>query len=137
MDKCSVCLVCFLLSDRSLILCIGNGRLEAFCFDQVKRMCTIRGKLKNRVWINSVSDQSIVLTYDQGDIVLIGLREFGDEKADVIMKYYDDEAKELKELGELPEHVKINEGDFGFEDEDGFEFVEEGKEEEDLDIDNI
>ena len=68
---------------------------------------------------------------------MIGLREFGDEKADVIMKYYDDEAKELKELGEIPEHIKINEGDFGFDDEDG-EFVgEEGKEEDDLDIDNI
>mgnify|MGYP006210397177 FL=1 len=68
---------------------------------------------------------------------MIGLREFGDEKADVIMKYYDDEAKELKELGEIPEHIKINEGDFGFEDEEGFEYVEEGKEEEDLDIENI
>ena len=33
---------------------VGNGRLEAMCFDGVKRMCTIRGKLKNRVWINSV-----------------------------------------------------------------------------------
>ena len=69
--------------------------------------------------------------------MLIGLREFGDEKADVIMKYYDDEAKELKELGELPESVKINEGDFGLDDEEGFEYVEDEKEEEDLDIDNI
>lgn len=34
---------------------IGNGRIEAWCFDGVKRMCTIRGKLKNRVWINNVS----------------------------------------------------------------------------------
>lgn len=69
--------------------------------------------------------------------MLIGLREFGDEKGDVIMKFYDDEAKELKELGELPEHFKINEGDFGFDDDDGIEYVEEGKEEEDFDIDNI
>ena len=37
------------------------------------------------------------------------MREFGDDKADVIMKYYEEEAKELKELGEIPEHVKINE----------------------------
>ena len=34
---------------------IGSGRLEAFCFDAQKRMCTIRGKLRNRVWINTVS----------------------------------------------------------------------------------
>ena len=69
--------------------------------------------------------------------MLIGLREFGDEKADVIMKYYDDEAKELKDLGEIPEHIKINEGDFGFDEDDGIEFIEEGKEEEDLNIDTI
>ena len=79
--------------------------------------------MKNRVWINS------------GDIVLIGLRDFGDDKGDVIMKYYDEEAKELKELGEIPEHVKINEGEFDFEEDD--DGVEEQKEEDELDIDNI
>jgi translation initiation factor 1A len=72
----------------------------------------------------------------QGDIILVGLREFGDDKGDVLMKYYDEEAKELKELGEIPEHIKINEGDFGFE-EDGFQLDEEEKEEDDLDIDNV
>ena len=69
---------------------------------------------------------------------MVGLREFGDDKGDVILKYYDEEAKELKELGEIPEHIKINEGDFGFE-EDGFQYVdgEEEKEEDDLDIDTV
>jgi len=81
--------------------------------------------MKNRVWINS------------GDIVLIGLREFGDNKADVIMKFYDDEAKELKELGEIPEHIKINEGDFDFEDDGMYGANEEEKEEEELDIETI
>ena len=104
---------------------LGNGRVEAFCFDGVKRMCTIRGSMKNRVWINN------------GDIILVGLREFGDDKGDVILKYYDEEAKELKELEEIPAHVKINEGEFGFEDdEDGFGGDEEEKEEE-LNIDTI
>ena len=78
-------------------------------------MCTIRGSMKNRVWINS------------GDIVLIGLRDFGDDKADIILKYFDEEAKELKELGEIPEHVKINEGEYDF-DEDGEDGGEEGEE---------
>ena len=94
---------------------LGNGRVEAFCMDGVKRMCTIRGSMKNRVWINS------------GDIVLIGLRDFGVDKGDVILKYYDEEAKELKELGEIPEHVKINEGEFGEYDEDGDDGIEEAK----------
>ncbi len=107
---------------------LGNGRIEAFCFDGVKRMCTIRGSMKNRVWINN------------GDIVLVGLRDFGDEtKGDVILKYFDEEARELNELGEIPEHVKINEGEFDFDGESGDEGMagEEGKEEDDLDIDNI
>ena len=65
---------------------------------------------------------------------MVGLREFGDEKGDVILKYYDEEAKELKELGELPEHVKINEpGEF----ELGDDGDEECKEEDDLDIDLV
>ena len=109
-----------------VIRLVGNGRLEAYCFDGVKRMCTIRGKLKNRVWLNN------------GDIILVSLREFGEDKGDIIAKYYDDEAKELQELGEIPEHVKINEGDYDFDDE-GFEMGgnEEEKEEDDIDIDNI
>ena len=106
------------------MLLVGNGRLEAWCFDQVKRMCTIRGSMKNRVWINN------------GDIILIGLRDFGDDKADVILKYYDEEAKELKELGEIPEHVKINEGDYDDFDGDGDDF-EENKDDDEVDIDNI
>ena len=61
-------------------------------------MCTIRGKLRNRVWINA------------GDIILVSLREFGDEKADVIHKFYPEEAFELQDLGEIPENIMINEG---------------------------
>ena len=67
---------------------------------------------------------------------MVGLRDFGDDKGDVLMKYYDEEAKELKELGEIPEHIKINEGDFDLEG-DGFQLDEEEKEEDDLDIDNV
>ena len=83
---------------------LGNGRLEAFCFDGVKRMCTIRGKLKNRVWINT------------GDVILVGLRDFGEDKGDVIGKYNENEAYELQELGEIPDHIKINEGEIDLED---------------------
>merc|ERR1712108_121407 len=67
------------------------------CFDGVKRLCHIRGKLRKRVWIN------------QSDIVLIGLRDYQDAKADVILKYSADEARNLKSYGEFPESVKINE----------------------------
>jgi len=76
---------------------LGNGRLEAMCFDGVKRLCHIRGKLRKKVWIN------------QSDIVLLGLRDYQDAKADVILKYSADEARNLKSYGEFPESVKINE----------------------------
>merc|ERR1711998_772750 len=72
-------------------------------------------KMLGRVWIG------------QGDIILLGLREFQDEKADVIMKYAADEARNLKVYGELPDTAKINETDtFGEEGDvdENFEFDE-------------
>ena len=47
----------------------------------------------------------------QGDIVLVGLRDFQDEKGDIILKYNSDEARDLKNYGELPDNTKINETD--------------------------
>jgi len=32
---------------------LGNGRLEAMCFDGEKRLAHIRGKLRKKVWINN------------------------------------------------------------------------------------
>ncbi|PVU89574.1 hypothetical protein BB561_005283 [Smittium simulii] len=86
---------------------LGSGRLEVVSFEGVKRLGHIRGKMRKKVWIN------------QGDIVLISLRDFQDGKADVILKYNADEARLLKTYGELPENAKINETDtYGPEDED-------------------
>jgi len=100
---------------------LGNGRLEAQCFDGEKRLCHIRGKLRKKVWVN------------QGDIVLIGLRDYQDAKADVILKYSADEARQLKQLNELPETAKINEsniGEEGSDDDIPYEF-------EDVDLDQL
>ncbi|XP_015343440.2 eukaryotic translation initiation factor 1A, X-chromosomal isoform X4 [Marmota monax] len=47
-----------------VIKMLGNGRLEAMCFDGIKRLCHIRGKLRKKVWINS------------SDIILVGLRDY-------------------------------------------------------------
>lgn len=50
--------------------------------------------------------------------MLLSLRDFQDDKADVIQKYSSDEARNLKAYGELPENAKINETDLnGPEDE--------------------
>jgi len=93
---------------------LGNGRLEAQCFDGIKRLCHIRGKLRKKVWIN------------QGDIILIGLRDYQDSKADVIQKYNPDEARNLKAYKELPETAKINDAQIDDDNDlDGIEFQDD------------
>merc|ERR1740119_77589 len=84
------------------------------CFDGTKRLRHIRGKLRKKVRINTT------------DIILLGLREFQDGRADVILKYTADEARNLKSYGEFPESVKINETvDFaGGDMDDDIEFDE-------------
>ncbi|KAB7495476.1 UNVERIFIED_CONTAM: hypothetical protein RMT77_001162 [Armadillidium vulgare] len=107
---------------------LGNGRLEALCFsDGQKRLCHIRGKLRKKVWIN------------QGDIILLGLRDYQDKKADVILKYNADEARNLKSYGEIPESVKVNENATFVEDgmDDDITFDEYSEEEEDAGADFV
>jgi len=90
---------------------LGNGRLEGHCFDGVTRLCHIRGKMRKKIWINT------------GDIILVGLRDFQDTKADVILKYSIDEARRLKQNGELPDSTQINTTEkIGGEDDDDIPF---------------
>lgn len=93
---------------------LGNGRLEAQCFDGNKRLCHIRGKMRKKVWVAV------------GDIILVGLRDYQDAKADVILKYSPDEARNLKAYKEIPDTAKINEGtlveDEELDEECGFSF---------------
>eukprot|EP00421_Protoceratium_reticulatum_P004052 CAMPEP_0168375878 /NCGR_PEP_ID=MMETSP0228-20121227/10034_1 /TAXON_ID=133427 /ORGANISM="Protoceratium reticulatum, Strain CCCM 535 (=CCMP 1889)" /LENGTH=142 /DNA_ID=CAMNT_0008388851 /DNA_START=68 /DNA_END=496 /DNA_ORIENTATION=+ len=102
---------------------LGNGRCEVSCFDGTKRLCHIRGKMRKKVWVC------------QGDVVLVSLRDFQDEKGDIIIKYSSDEARNLKTYGELPDGVKINETDIveGELSDDGVEFDEQ----EGVNIDDI
>jgi len=112
---------------------LGNGRLRCFCFDGKERLCNIRGKLRRKVWINT------------GDIILLGLRDFQDDKADVIQKYNPDEARRLKAQGHIPDNIQLdaeggdkgdenmivfaNDGDDIRYDEEGNPIVEEGDDE--------
>lgn len=56
---------------------LGGNNLQAYCNDDVVRVCNIRGSMRKRVWINV------------GDIILISLREDAGigTKADVVTKY--------------------------------------------------
>ncbi|KAI8916904.1 eukaryotic translation initiation factor 1A, Y-chromosomal [Entophlyctis helioformis] len=90
---------------------LGNGWVEVTCTDGTKRTAHIRGAFRKKVWIGV------------GDVVLLGLRDYQDDKADIILKYMPDEARMLKSYGELPDNIKINEtettgeagGDEGFD----------------------
>jgi len=75
---------------------LGNGRVRCICFDGKERLCNIRGKMRKKVWIGV------------GDIVLVGLRDFQDEKADVIQKYKPDEARRLKAQGHIPDNIQLD-----------------------------
>lgn len=86
--------------------------------DGQKRLCHIRGKMRKKVWVNV------------GDIVLLGLRDYQDEKADVILKYMADEARNLKAYGELPDNIRVNDTDT-FGDEEG------GENDDYIDFDDI
>ena len=92
---------------------LGNKRLLALCYhDGKERLCKIRNKIKRNQWIHV------------DDIVLIGLRDFQDSKADVLLKYTEDEVIKLRNLKEIPAD-KISDG----HEEELFDF--------DIDIDKI
>jgi translation initiation factor 1A len=104
---------------------LGNGRLEAYCFDGETRQCHIRGKMRKKVWVSA------------GDIILISLRSYQDGKADVILKYSADEARALKALGQLPDSVVINDAAEDGEDDGGIEFADDDSSDGSVDVDNI
>ena len=104
---------------------LGNGRCEAMCIDGTKRLCHIRGKMHKKVWIAA------------GDIILVGLRDYQDDKADVILKYMPDEARLLKAYGELPDTTRLNEGIGAGLDEEDDATANDYIEFEDEDIDKI
>jgi translation initiation factor 1A len=95
---------------------LGNCRVECFCFDGKLRLCHVRGKFKKRVWIN------------KDDFVLVGLRDYQDDKGDIIHKYSPDEARLLRSWGEIPAD-KANFDDAGLEGDEGGVFVSGAAEE--------
>ena len=56
----------------------------------------IRGKMRKRVWINP------------GDIILVSIRGFQDNKVDVIAKYTDDEVRKLIKQKEVTRKFTLN-----------------------------
>ena len=119
------------------------------CFDGIKRLCHIRGKLRKKVspftWKKQIGLLLFVLLLqvwiNQGDIILVGLRDYQDAKADVILKYNADEARNLKTYGEIPDSVKVTDTvnfvDDGLDDDIEFGSGDESGDSGDDDINNI
>lgn len=72
---------------------LGDARMSVFCGDNVTRVCRVRGKMKNRVWVRK---QDVVLVAKWAGFT-------SDDKADIIHKYTDDEVKTLRKRGEIPD----------------------------------
>jgi len=76
-----------------IINVLGNCRFNVECSDNKNRLAHIRGKLKKRTWCN------------EGDIILISLRDFQDDKCDIIQKYTPEQIQILIENKEIPEFL--------------------------------
>lgn len=50
-----------------VIKMLGNGRLEAMCFDGTKRLCHIRGKLRKKVGMSQPSQCTFPPPVHTGD----------------------------------------------------------------------
>ena len=102
---------------------LGNCRIEGQCFDGKIRLCNIRGSMRKKMWIKV------------GDIVIVSLRDFEDNKCDIIYLYKNEEVKKLIKLGDLPEHVD-NDNNDNNKDDIGFEFKDENDEQDEEKIIN-
>lgn len=111
---------------------LGNGRLTAKCSDGKERACRIRGSMRKREWVRP------------GDTVLIALREFDADKADVIHRYQPADVQKMARYGE-PVHIAADEDEAAMDDLISFAAEPDlpgpaaalGKPDEELDWDRI
>uniref|UniRef100_A0A6C0B466 S1-like domain-containing protein n=1 Tax=viral metagenome TaxID=1070528 RepID=A0A6C0B466_9ZZZZ len=61
----------------------GDGRYDLICYDKKKRLGILRGRVKRTARIN------------KGDLVLVSIREFQDNKCDILAGYSQTEADKL------------------------------------------
>lgn len=72
---------------------LGNNKLEVYCYDDITRVCNIRGNLSKKIWLST------------GDIVLVNIREYQRNVGDIIHKYLMNEIKNLIHYDELPKNT--------------------------------
>jgi len=67
----------------------GDGRYEIMCYDKVTRLGLLRGSLKNKSRI------------DKGGLILVSLRDFQDDKCDIIYHYKPDDIEKLQKANKI------------------------------------
>lgn len=76
---------------------LGSGRMEVQLPDNTTKLAIIRGKLRRRrTWINT------------GDVVLVAIRDFQEDRCDVLFTYSPNQLQILKKRKQLPEHFGSN-----------------------------
>ena len=93
--------------------CKGNCRFTVMCFDGKERMAIMCGAMRKRNFVN------------MKDVVLVSLRDFQDDKCDIIDKYDENQVRKLKEMNQVPDSIKLTDENEYFDEDDGIEFVNE------------
>lgn len=105
---------------------LGNGRLRVVTLiDNKERIGHIRGSMYKKIWIG------------KDDIVLVSLRDFQDNKCDIIHKYDGEDVKYLIKRGEIENTTEINQNNKNTQNLYETDIVFEEIEGEEIDIDNI
>jgi len=90
--------------------CKGNCRFDVICFDGKERIAILCGSMRKKKFVNP------------RDVVLVSIRDFQDDKCDIIDVYDYSHITMLKEQGQIPDHIKLEEEN-GYDDIDTVEFV--------------
>ena len=85
---------------------LGNCRFDVMCFDGKSRLATMCGKMRKRVFVN------------QGELVLVSLRDWQDSKCDIIEKYNPNDVQKFKKMKCIPDFIKLEETVIVEEDDD-------------------
>ena len=98
--------------------CKGNCRFDLICFDGKERMGILCGKMRKRTFVNN------------RDVVLVSLRDFQDDKCDIIYKYNDSQVLQLKSKKKIPNFIKLEEENEFFDESIPFDFTPDMPDEE-------
>lgn len=90
--------------------CKGNCRFDVECCDGKTRSAILCGTMRKRKFIN------------QGQLVLVSLRDWQDDVCDIIDSYEETHAKRLKAEKEIPESFRLDEDNPYDNENDDIEF---------------